>query len=39
MRRALPAGMMPDDGQPGVPGQPGPPRPGEDQGNRGGMYL
>jgi len=39
MRRALPPGMMPDDGQPGVPGQPGAPRPGEEQGNRGGMYL
>jgi hypothetical protein len=37
MRRALPPGMMPDDGQPGQPGQPHVP--GEEQGNRGGMYL
>ena len=40
MRRALPPGMMPDDGQHGHPGQPGAPSaPGEEQGNRGGMYL
>ena len=39
MRRALPSGMMPD-GQMPHPNQPGhPARPGEDQGNRGGMYL
>ncbi len=36
MRRALPAGMMPDDGQVPHPGQqPGHPDPG----SRGGMYL
>jgi hypothetical protein len=34
MRRALPAGMVPDAGQV-HPGQ----RPGEEPGNRGGMYL
>ena len=43
MRRALPPGMIPDDGpppHPGRPGQPGQPgQPGEEQGNRGGMYL
>src|SRR3954447_15261516 len=39
MRRALPAGMMPD-GQMPHHGQPGPPgHPTEEQGNRGGMYL
>jgi hypothetical protein len=43
MRRALPPGMIPADGQaqqPGHPGQPGQPgQPGEEPGNRGGMYL
>jgi hypothetical protein len=34
MRRALPPGMMPTEGHPQRPGQPG-----EEQGNRGGMYL
>jgi hypothetical protein len=41
MRRALPAGMVPDDGQvqhPGQPGHPGPPQ-GDEHGSRGGMYL
>ena len=40
MRRALPPGMMPSDGEP-HPGQPAqhPAHPGEDQGSRGGMYL
>jgi hypothetical protein len=41
MRRALPPGMVPGEGQPprpgGYPGQPG--QPGDDHGNRGGMYL
>jgi hypothetical protein len=38
MRRALPAGVMPGgQGHPGQPGQPA--HPGEEQGNRGGMYL
>ena len=37
MRRALPAGMVPDDGQ-AHPGQPGHGQPGEDHG-RSGMYL
>jgi hypothetical protein len=39
MRRALPAGMMPDGQMPhhGQPGHPG--HPTEEQGNRGGMYL
>jgi hypothetical protein len=39
MRRALPAGMIPADGQPQQPGQPGPGQPGEEPGSRGGMYL
>jgi Protein of unknown function (DUF2587) len=43
MRRALPPGMVPDDGppqQPGRPGQPGQPgQPGDEHGHRGGMYL
>ena len=40
MRRALPAGMVPDDGQLQQPGQPRPPgQPGDEHGNRGGMYL
>jgi Protein of unknown function (DUF2587) len=34
MRRALPPGVLTDDGQPGQPRHPG-----EDQGTRGGMYL
>ncbi len=41
MRRALPPGMVPDEGQgqhPGRPQQPGQPGPDE-HGNRGGMYL
>ena len=38
MRRALPPGMMPTDGQPQHPGQPG-PRDGDEHGGRGGMYL
>jgi hypothetical protein len=37
MRRALPAGMMPDGSHPAQPGHPA--HPGEEQGNRGGMYL
>jgi hypothetical protein len=36
MRRALPPGMMPEEGQLRRPGQPQPP---EEPGNRGGMYL
>jgi hypothetical protein len=40
MRRALPPGMIPDDGPPPHPGRPGQQgQPGEEQGNRGGMYL
>ncbi len=38
MRRALPPGTMPDDGQLPHPGPPG-TRPGEEPGTRGGMYL
>jgi hypothetical protein len=39
MRRALPAGMVPGDGQPPHPGEPVPPgQPGDEPG-RGGMYL
>ena len=37
MRRALPPGSMPSDH--GPHDGPGVPRPGEEQGNRGGMYL
>ncbi|MFL6132264.1 MAG: bacterial proteasome activator family protein [Nocardioidaceae bacterium] len=39
MRRALPAGAMPADGQMPRPGQMGHPGHAEEQGNRGGMYL
>jgi hypothetical protein len=35
MRRALPAGMLPDGAQPGT----SPGRPGDDPGRSGGMYL
>jgi hypothetical protein len=38
MRRALPPGMMPDDGQLRRPGQQ-PEQAADEQGNRGGMYL
>jgi hypothetical protein len=37
MRRALPSGTMPDGSHPAQPGHPA--HPGEEQGNRGGMYL
>ncbi len=37
MRRALPPGVLPDGAHLGQPGQP--PHPGDEQGNRGGMYL
>jgi hypothetical protein len=39
MRRALPAGMRPDEGPLPHPGQPGRPGQPDEQGNRGGMYL
>jgi hypothetical protein len=40
MRRALPPGMVPDDGQMQPPGQPrNPGQQGDEHHNRGGMYL
>src|SRR3954464_3726771 len=39
MRRALPPGMMPDDGQLRRAGQPHAEQAGDEPGNRGGMYL
>jgi Protein of unknown function (DUF2587) len=39
MRRALPAGMVPGDGQPPHPGEPVPPAQPGDEPGRGGMYL
>jgi hypothetical protein len=39
MRRALPPGMMPEDGQLRRPGQPHAEQAADEQGNRGGMYL